>query len=49
MTFEKNSEYSIISPLSACSGCSNNGSQVYNGHYGDQRKTARECSSSPNS
>lgn len=45
MFFEKMPSITELLPLSGCSGCSNNGQQVYSGHYSSQTATnAGRCS-----
>ena len=39
MEFEKINSSSVVSPMSGCSGCSNNGKQVYSGNYSSQSAT----------
>lgn len=45
MSFEKRNKESTIVPLASCSGCSNQGSQVYSGKYSSQAASqAGRCS-----
>ena len=47
MKFEKNPNLNEILPRSGCSGCSNQGQQVYSGNYSSQAASnAGRCSAS---
>lgn len=39
MGFEKINNSPVVSPKSQCSGCSNQGQQVYSGNYSSQVST----------